>query len=1088
MFKNKKRGLTLLVLLVMALVAALSSASMGLAQDQGGLTEVGGLSAGETYATSKDAPEAARSLNVGELEEVPLVVTFDETLTAEAVKAVAGGEVTHEYNVVFNGVALAKVPTANLGSVMNMRGVTGVYVDQLLQLDTDTGPQWIGAPAVWDALGGQEMAGEGVVVGILDSGIWPETASWSDPDPNGNAYAAPAGTYECDLGSDYPDGSSLGLDFECNNKLIGAYRFMDTYDLFQGITNTEFTSARDDDSHGTHTASTVAGNSNVTATVLGNDLGTISGVAPRAQVIAYKVCGLEGCFGSDSAAAVEQAIIDGVDVINFSISGGGDPYNDIVELAFAAATDAGVFITASGGNSGPTPDTVAHRGPWTTTVAASTHNRGYVGSAMLESAEGNSLELEGVTITAGFGPADVVMAADYGDAGCLNPFPAGTFNGEIVVCERGVIARVAKSGHVEAGGAGGMILYNPVVGTLNLDSHSIPSLHIDDAAGAVLLDFMANNTGVTGTLSGGFAVEVQGDMMAAFSSRGGPGQSLGISKPDVTAPGVNILAGTSPYPAEVLGVPGEFGLLSGTSMSGPHVAGSAALMAALYPDWTPGEIKSALMTTAITDGVVKEDGVTPVDAFDVGSGRVSLGDAMNPGVTISDSVDNYFLLEDELWNSNYPSIFFPDMPGIMTVERTLQSQVDRPVAYRVTIDAPEDVEIDTGRRIIVVRSNQERTMSITVDASRVPEGEVRFATMHLQGFGPKNSGLHVRIPITLVRGQDAVTIDQSCEPTTLYKRSHTTAECTVTVENTSFESDANYEVFNNLPKRLRLINGSVDGATQVNGRAFEGSGFLAAASPPEVGVAVDPFASPYGYVPLAGFGGTIVLSGSDESISNVNVPAFSFAGDTYSQIGVVSNGYVVLGGGDLSDVDWINGPLPDGSAPNNTMAPLWTDLNPSDGGRLLVNLLGNGVDSWIVAEWESVPNYGSDGLETNTFQVWISYTQPDDISFVYGPDITGGTDGFATVGAENKFGNSGGMVYFDGAGTPPAPSFPIGDYEVDVFAVPGAPGGSATITYEITSIGFGDTATCTNMTSDVTNGISAACTEIEILNEYEPTE
>jgi hypothetical protein len=173
-------------------------------------------------------------------------------------------------------------------------------------------------------------------------------------------------------------------------------------------------------------------------------LGTISGVAPRAQVIAYKVCGsvpgfTSSCFSSDTVAAVEQAIIDGVDVLNFSVGGGADPYNEIVSLAFASAYDNGIFVAKSAGNSGPTPDTVAGRSPWVTTVAASTHNRDFAGTVSLESAEGNNLELTGVTITGGYGPADVVLAADYGDALCLNPFPAGTFAGQIVVCERGLI-------------------------------------------------------------------------------------------------------------------------------------------------------------------------------------------------------------------------------------------------------------------------------------------------------------------------------------------------------------------------------------------------------------------------------------------------------------------------------------------------------------------------------------------------------------------------------------------------------------------------------------------------------------------------
>jgi hypothetical protein len=376
----------------------------------------------------------------------------------------------------------------------------------------------------------------------------------------------------------------------------------------------------------------------------------------------------------------------------------------------------------------------------------------------------------------------------------------------------------------------------------------------------------------------------------------------------------------------------EFGLLSGTSMSGPHVAGSAALMMALYPDWGPGEVKSALMTTATVDGVTKEDGVTPVDAFDVGSGRVALSSAMNPGVTISDSVANYFLLEEQLWNSNYPSIFLPDMPGIMTVERTLQSQLERPVAYRVSVEAPEDVTVDTGPSIYVVRAGDERTMTITVDASRVPEGEVRFATLYLRGIGPLNRDLLVRIPITIVRGQDVVTIDQSCEPTTLYMRSHTTSACTVTIENTSFEGEANYDVFNMLPRRLRLINGSVVGATQVNGRTFAGSGTLAAAAPPEVGVAIDPLASPSGYLPLSLFGGTwysmpamnpSATSMFRRSPSPAKPTARSASSPTVTSWSAAAPARMLISSTARCRM----------APPNNTLAPFWTDLNPSDGGR-----------------------------------------------------------------------------------------------------------------------------------------------------------
>lgn len=1083
MFKKnpKKSVLTLLLLALLTLVLVLSSASLGFAQD-GGFTATGGATLDSSFTTDKAALTASK-VEIGDLEEVNLIITIDESIDASALKNTLSGygNLTYEYDRVFNGVALARVAGSNLDAIASLSGVTGIYLDEFQELDTDAGPQWIGAPAVWSALGGQENAGEGVIVGVIDTGIWPENPSFADPDPNGNPYAAPAGTYTCDLGSTRGDGSDLGLDFQCNNKLIGAYRFMDTFEAVVGLTDTEFTSARDDDGHGSHTASTAAGNSNVTANVLGNDLGIISGVAPRAQIIAYKALGVGGGFSSDLAAAVEQAIIDGVDVINYSISGGGDPYNDVVSLAFSSAYENGVFVSKSAGNSGPGADTVAGRSPWVTTIAASTHDRGFVASLVVESGS-ESLTLDGVSITAGYGPAPVVLASDFDGLAdddaekgmCNQPFPAGTFNGEIVVCKRGVIARVTKSFNVAEGGAGGFVLYNPALQSLATDSHWVPGIHIQDDAGIALLDFLANNSDVMGTLSGGVKATVQGDVMAAFSSRGGSGQTLGVSKPDVTAPGVNILAGDTPYPAEVLGQPGLYQIISGTSMSAPHVAGSAALLKALHPDWTPGQIKSALMMTATVDGLVKEDAVTPVDNYDAGSGRVDLNVAGDPGLSISDTTANFFVYEDNLWNANYPSLYIPNMPGEMTVERTLQSELNYDAWWYVTVESDDGLVVNTPS-IVGIRAGRDATISINVDASGVALGDTAMAVMHL------THGDHaLRFPITIVREQAPVTIDKTCDSASLAPGEAT--ECTITITNNSFD-EANFDLNDMLPRRLRLVNGSVDGATQTSSRSLSTSGTLFGAAPAIVDAAVDPTASPAGYLPLDLFGGNLDLGATDESIANVGVPAFEYAGETYSTIGVVSNGYIVVGGGTGADVDFINQAIPSESVPNNILAPFWTDLNPDAGGRVLVNVLGDGVNSWVVVEWEAVPNWG-DG-EANSFQVWIGINGTEDISFTYGEAISDGDSGFLTVGAENKFGNTGGQVYLDGVGDAPAPSFPAGDYEIDVFSIPGEPGETHVVTYSAFGTVPGDWTNCAEMTSDLFEGTAISCFSGEISNGAE---
>lgn len=1013
-----------------------------------------------------------RDIDPAELEVVSIIVTLDESADATAIEKVSGGKVVNTYTHVFNGVSML-VAGDSVEDVAGAQGVTGVYLDELMQLDTDSSPEFIGADVLWEDLGGQEHAGEGVVVGILDSGVWPEHPSFSDPDPLGNAYAAPpGGPYPCEFGDTAFNENDV--PFECNNKLIGAYDFTATYKAVVGLLPTEFNSARDSNGHGSHTATTSAGNGGVTAELLGVDRGVVSGIAPRAHVINYKVCGEDGCYGSDSVAAVEQAIIDGVDVINFSISGGGNPYSDAVSQAFASAYANGVFVAASAGNSGPGPDTVAHREPWTTTVAASTSDRHFFSTVTLVADNGDELVLEGVTVTDGIDQPTDVLLLDEADKGCLTPFAPGTFNGEIVICERGAIARVAKGFNVAAGGAGGMLLYNPVNQGLSTDNHFIPSVHLEGDDGVVLVDFMNTHTGVTGTFTDGVATAVPGDMMASFSSRGGVGQTLGISKPDITAPGVQILAGNTPFPATSDGgQPGQlFQAIQGTSMSSPHIAGSAALIKDANPDWTPGQIKSAMMLTA-NGNHVKEDGVTPADPFDYGSGRVDLARAADSPLTIDESIENYISLEESLWDSNYPSLYVPVMPGRVSVERTVHNETDRAFVGFTYVDAPDDVDIDVDR-IVVVGRNRDATIDITVEATEVPLGEVRFATIYIYS----RHGV-LRFPVTIVRNQPSVTLEQSCDPVDFAK--FTSTNCTVTATNNSFDAAA-ISITDRLPRNLLLDKWSVEGADARGRRYFSYEGSLYGAAPPLVDVAIDPAASPFGaYYALSGFG-IEPIAASDESIGNYNVPEFSFAGETYSQIGVVSNGYVVLGGGTQADVDFQNTNLPDPTAPNNVLAPFWTDLNPEFGGEIRVGVLNDDTNVWVVVDWESVANYGD--RETNSFQIWINTTVADDISFVYGADISDGDGGALTVGAENSFGNSGNTTYFNSEGVAPSPSWPFAvpgeEYEVDVFAIPGELGESHTISFEALGIQRGEYTNCVEMNADIIFGTNIACVSGDI--------
>lgn len=1025
------------------------------------------IAGGEKAAPAPDQA-AVQSLSPSDLKVVSVIVTFDESVDPASLEAATGGQLIHRYKEVFNGASLV-VPTDSVDQLAAMPGVSKVYLDTVLQVDTDSSPEFIGAPAVWEALGGQENAGEGTVVGVIDSGIWPEHPSFSDPDPAGNPFPAPpGGTYDCNFGN--TGWNPNDVPFTCNNKLIGAYEFMDTYKAVVGLDPDEFDSARDSDGHGTHTTSTSAGNAGVESSILGTSFGKVSGIAPRAHVIMYRVCGgpLGSCYSSDSVAAVDQAITDGVDVLNFSIGGGSSPYSDIVSLAFLSAYEIGIFVAASAGNDGSGADTTGHREPWTTTVAASTQTRTFEGYIGLTADNGDTLSLVGVSI-GGSVTGNLVRGADYGDVLCgsvdgVNPFAPGTFTSDqIVVCQRGIVARVEKSANVQAGGGGGVILYNPAVQTLNADNHFIPTVHIDDVDGATLLDFMATHSGIQGSLEGGVKTFGQGDVMAAFSSRGGPGQSLGISKPDISAPGVNILAGQTPLLAFPIvgggGVPGQyFQAIGGTSMSSPHIAGSAALLKALHPDWLPGQIKSALMTSATVEDVVKEDGVTPADAFDYGSGRVDLNYAGNPGLTISASAQDYLDHEDDLWNANYPSLYVPTMPGVISVQRTVHSEMDKNSTWKTYVDSPADVKVSVPTAMNV-KAGREKTFNITVDARLVPLGEVRFATLYLT-----HKEMTLRFPITIVRNQPAVTLEKSCDPAEIVQGE--TTDCTITIENTSFE-EAYASLYDRTPPGLPLVRRSVVGADQKGAASLSWDGTLYGAAPPEVTVIDGTGTTPAGYLPVSLFGIDPIGGVGDETIVNFSTYPYVYAGETWESIGMVSNGYAVVGGGTGADVDFINQILPDPTLPNNVLAPFWTDLNPEFGGELRAGYLGDGVSTWLILEWEDVANYG-DG-ELNSFQIWVGVNGVEDISFTYGT-VSDGDGGWLTVGAENAFGNSGQNWYADGVGTP----VDVGS-DLRVVSVPGAPGETHTVTYSAKGEDPGVWTNCAEMTGDLFQGVNVDC-------------
>ncbi len=703
-------------------------------------------------------------------------------LKREQVNAAAqvGAKPLKHYAVSLNGFATTLTPD-QVRTLQSAPGVLSVTKDRPRRLTDSKNPvdflKLTGSNGVWAALGGEKSAGRGVVVGILDSGYWPESKSFAG-ETLGTAGPTPSDPFRpywsgknkivmhkadgqrftgiCDAGDSFTGN-------ECNTKVVGARSFSSTYESQTPPgQRTDFLSPRDGDGHGTHVASTAAGKTDVAASVAGHSFGKVSGVAPAAKLAIYKIAFTSATdeepaiYTGDALAAIDAAVSDGVDVINYSVSG-SDAVDDPVDLAFLSAASAGIFVATSAGNAGPGASTANHVTPWVTTVAASTVAP-YAGTVVL----GNGKKYAGIstTVFGSLGSARLVTArsvkrasASGGDADLCAPNTLSDAKaaGKVVVCDRGVVPRVDKSAEVKRAGGKGMVLANLTGSSTDGDTHALPTVHLNAPFGATVKSY-AKKAGATAKLKQGnvSSTPIRYPQVARFSSRGpSVGNRGNLLKPDISAPGVAVLAAVAPPSNHNH----KFDFYSGTSMASPHIAGIAALYFSVHPKWSPMAVKSAIMTTSAR--VKTANGKLSRNYFAQGAGNVRPDRMFNPGV-IFDAGEKDWLgfLEgagfdtdtavEPIDSSDYnaPSIALGELVGSQTVTRRVTAV--KSGSYQTTLSVPGVTATVSPSILHFAHAGDTKTVTITLAPEAAPLSGTVFGSLKFEG-----AGTLARLPIAV---------------------------------------------------------------------------------------------------------------------------------------------------------------------------------------------------------------------------------------------------------------------------------------------------------------------------------------------------
>lgn len=915
--------------------------------------------------------------------------------TVELAEVVPSAKVEHSFKVAMNALSL-KIDEKELPALQKMNQVVQVFPDQIREVQMDASLDLVNAPIIWEALGGRDLAGEGIKIAIVDTGLRFENPMFSNP---GDVFEMPFG---------YPRGycldDPLDPDVFCNGKVISARYF---YDPALPVYIDEVMSPLDINGHGSHTAGTSGGNRVVVAE---GDLvpadTEISGVAPGAYLMIYKglfenAAGDNGT-GTDTmlSAALEAALMDGADVINNSWGGGagGDPNASIYKPLIDSITAAGTLVVFSAGNSGPGSNTIGCPGcvESTLAVAASSTERIVANNVAITGPIPVPDELINIAGMQGSGPQLVtdlsgsIKFDETNPLGCT-AFAAGTFTDSIALISRGTCNFSVKVVNAVAAGAIGVIVYNNSGGPPSvmgaLEATTVPSLMVSMVDGLAIQDYIVANPTSTTVLidsdSSIFRNPEWEDILAGFSSVG-PNGDPNVLKPDMSAPGVNILSAFSP--AMTGGTDPTYAFLGGTSMAAPHVTGAAALIRQMYPELSPTEVKTLLTSTA-DPAVLKPDGLTTANAFNMGSGRLDLETAMIGGLVFSKpSFANGTCVLNCGWTN------------------TIKNFGDTQTTWTASITADTGLDIVVLPDSVTLGANYQTSFNVQADVSTLTPGTWYFATITWTDDSGTYAPASLQVVVRPAASTNALVLSKSVNKATA--KPDEVLSYTLNLSNFNSE-DTTFFLRDLIPTNLSYVPDSVSANASFNEEKNQIEaqitldGTVAMVEPYNWGGFFD--VTPYKYIDLDEACGATC----DDTAFNFSGMGFYYFGNYYDRIGVASNGFLQAGG--ATSVTASSQFLPNSAAPNNVIAPLWTDLNLDEGGDWfyapLADLSGNFYD---VFQWTDVPQYGTTDLYT--FQIWFIYGT-DAIFFSYESFPTGVADYNTTIGIEDPTGLVGDTFY-----------------------------------------------------------------------------